>query len=154
MQVHDVNDRPKPPGEPPAPGALPVRAFLSGRADDLLVDLLAYALYARDREARGPAAARENAEDDPVMRYRREAGADLTTFSFRLFHNQVEEIRLAAVRDHLGSLPRPPGFLRLVAASMLGVALSGAAALWAMGQGGLLAEMAARAAAAARGFGL
>jgi hypothetical protein len=154
MQVHDLNERPAQPANTPAQAALPVRAFLSGRPDDLVVDLLAYALYARDREARGPSDPGAQSDEDPVLRYRREAGADLSTFAYRFFHNQVEEIRLAAVREHLGALPRPPGFFRLVLASVVGVAGVGAAALWAMGQGGLLAEMAARAAAAARSFGI
>jgi hypothetical protein len=153
MQVVDVNSGAAPAADTGQRAALPVGAFLSGRADDLVVDLLAYALYVRDREARGTDQ-RGTADEDPVLRYRREAGADLTTFAYRFFHNQVEEIRLAAVRDQLGSLPRPPGLVRLVLASMIGVALVGAAALWAMGQGGLLAEMAARAADAARGFGI
>ncbi|WP_144185111.1 hypothetical protein [Elioraea rosea] len=147
MQVHDVNDR-APAAEAATAPALPVRAFLSGRADDLVPDLLAYALYVRDREARGPVAAAAQAEEDPVMRFRREATADLTNFTYRFFHNQIEEIRHAAVRDHLGSLPRPPGFLRMVAASAVGVLLVGAASLWAMGQGGILSEMVARVAAA------
>lgn len=149
MQVHDLNERVAP---PPAQPALPLRAFLSGRADDEVPDLLAYALYVRDRDGRGPGGEAGSGED-PVLRYRRQAEADLTTFAFRLFHNQAEALRLAAVREHLGSLPRPPGFLRLVLASMLGVSLVGAAALWAMGQGGLIAEMAALTAAALRGFG-
>jgi len=143
---------------PERPARLPVGAFLSGRADDLVVDLLAYALYARGLETRGAetraAEGRGEGQEDVVTRCRREAAAELTTFAYRFFHNQVEEIRIAAVRDHLGALPRPPGFLRLVLASALGIALVGAGALWAMGQGGLLAEMAARAAAAARGFAL
>jgi hypothetical protein len=154
MQVMNVNSgTAAAANSPERPAQLPVGAFLSGRADELVVDLLAYALYARERETRG-AEGRSEAQEDVVIRCRREAGAELTTFAYRFFHNQVEEIRIAAVRDHLGSLPRPPGFLRLVLASAFGIALVGAGALWAMGQGGLLAEMAARAAAAARDFGL
>jgi hypothetical protein len=155
MQVHDLNERASP-GAADAPGApvLPVRAFLSGRADELVVDLLAYALYARDREARGPVPAAGPADEDPVLRFRREATADLTNFTYRFFHNQVEEIRLAAVREQLGTLPRPPGFLRLVAASAVAVAGVGAAALWATGHGGMLAELVARASAAVRGLGV
>jgi hypothetical protein len=152
MQVQDANDRPAG-AETPATPPLPVRAFLSGKADDLVIDLLAYALYARDREARGPVAAEGNGEDDPVLRFRREANADLTNFTFRFFHNKVEEIRNTAVREHLGGLPRPPGFLRLVGASAVAVAGVGAAALWAMGHGGLLATMAARVSAAVQGIG-
>lgn len=143
MQVQDVNDRPPPP-EASTAGVLPVRAFLSGRADDLVVDLLAYALYMRDREGRGTAHGEGTGGEDPVQRFRREAVADLTNFTFRFFHNKVEEIRIGAVREHLGGLPRPPGFLRIFAASALAVGIVGAAALWAMGQGGLLSEMAAR----------
>lgn len=152
MQVQDVNERPAG-AEAPAAPALPVRAFLSGKADDLVLDLLAYALYARDREARGPVAAEGADGDDPVQRFRRDATADLTNFTFRFFHNKVEEIRLTAVREHLGGLPRPPGFLRLVAAAAVAVAGVGAAALWAMGQGGILSDMAARVATAVRGLG-
>lgn len=146
MQVHDVNDRA--PAELPSAPVLPVRAFLSGRADDLVPDLLAFALYVRDREARGPVAAAAQGEEDPVLRFRREASADLTNYTYRFFHNRIEEIRLAAVREHLGSLPHPPGFLRLVAASALAVLVVGAGALWAMGQGGILSDMVARVAAA------
>jgi hypothetical protein len=152
MQIEDVNERPAG-ADAPATPPLPVRAFLSGKADDLVIDLLAYALYARDREARGPVAAAGTGEDDPVQRFRREATADLTNFTFRFFHNKVEEIRLTAVREHLGALPRPPGFLRLATASAVGVAIVGVAALWAMGQGGLLSDMAGRVAAAVQGLG-
>jgi hypothetical protein len=163
MQVHDLNERTAPAAADTAPAGtaptaaapvLPVRAFLSGRADELVVDLLAYALYARDREARGPVAGNGASDEEPTLRFRREATADLTNFTYRFFHNQVEEIRLAAVREQLGHLPRPPGFLRLVLASAIAVAGVGAAALWATGHGGLLAEMAARASAAVRGFGV
>jgi len=154
MQVPEANERVVTlPEVGPAP-SLPVRAFLSGREDDLVVDLLAFALHARDREARGPGQPSPQGEEDPVLRYRRAAGAELTSFTYRFFHNQVEEIRHAAVREHLGTLKRPPGFLRLVLASVVGTAAVGIAALWAMGQGGLLAEMAARAAAAAGALGL
>jgi hypothetical protein len=152
MQVQDVNERPAG-ADAPATPPLPVRAFLSGKADDLVIDLLAYALYAREREARGPMASSVPGEDDPVLRFRREATADLTNFTFRFFHNKVEEIRLTAVREHLGALPRPPGFLRLATASAVGVSAVGAAALWAMGQGGLLSAMVARVSAVVQGLG-
>lgn len=153
MQVVDVNSGAPPAAETGQRAGLPVGAFLSGRADDLVVDLLAYAMYVRDRDTRG-AEARGAVEQDPVLRYRRAAEAELTTFAYRLFHNQAEEIRIAAVREQLGALPRPPGFSRLVAASMVGSALVGAAALWAAGQDGMLAEMAARVAALAHGLGI
>jgi hypothetical protein len=152
MQVQDVNDRPVG-ADAPATSPLPVRAFLSGRADDLVVDLMAYALYARDRETRGPMMADGMAEDDPVQRFRREATSDLTNFTFRFFHNKVEEIRITAVREHLGALPKPPGFLRLVGASAVAVIGVGGTALWAMGHGGLISGMAARVVAAVQGIG-
>lgn len=151
MHVQDANETQA--AADVATPALPVRAFLSGRADDLVVDLLAYALYARDREARGPVAADAAGQEDPVQRFRREATADLTKFTFRYFHNQVEEIRLAAVREHLGALPRGPGFLRLVIANAVALLAVGAGALFAMGQGALLSEMAGRIAAAVQGLG-
>jgi AcrR family transcriptional regulator len=163
MQVREVTERAGvAPAEGMSPPSLPVRAFLSGRSEDLVVDLLAYGLYSRDREARGPlggtggvaAGAPAGSDEDPVIRFRREATADLTNFTFRFFHNQVEEIRLAAVREHLGALPRPPGFLRLVTAAALALVLVGTAALWAAGHGGLLAEMAARAVSAIRAIGV
>jgi len=83
------------------------------------------------------------------LRDRRAAAAGLSTFGHCFFHNQVEEIRHAAVREHDRTLKRPPGFPRLVLASVLGTAAVGLAGLRAMGQGGLLAGMAARAAAVA-----
>ena len=154
MQAHEVNERVVTLSEGASTPSLPVRAFLSGREDDQVIDLLAYALWARDREARNPAQPPGTGGEDPVLRYRRAAAAALSTFTYRFFHNQVEEIRHAAVRERLGALQRPPGFLRLVLASVLGTAAVGLAGLWAMGQGGLLAEMAARAAAAAGALGL
>ncbi|MCU0983402.1 MAG: hypothetical protein MUC89_00475 [Acetobacteraceae bacterium] len=152
MQGRDVNEKLETADTRASP-ALPVRAFLSGKADDLVVDLLAFALYAREREARGPVAAEGSGQEDPVQRFRREANADLTNFTYRFFHNQVQDIRNSAVREHLGTLPRPPGFLRLVGANAVAVIAVGAATLWAMGQGGLLSEMAARVASAVQAFG-
>jgi hypothetical protein len=154
MQVHEVNDRAVASAvDAPASPTLPVRAFLSGRAEDLVPDLLAFALYARDREARGPVGAPSQGEDDPVLRFRREATADLTNFTYRFFHNQIEEIRIAAVREQLGNLPRPPGFLTLVAASAVAVMGVGAAVLWAMGHGSVLVEMAGRVAQVVQAIG-
>jgi len=158
MQAHEVNERLVTLPEAASAPSLPARAFLSGcesgREDDLVIDLLAYALWARDREARNPAQAAGTGEEDPVLRDRRAAAAALTTFTDRPFHNQVEEIRHAAVREHLGTLKRPPGFLRLVLARVLGTAAVGLAGLWAMGRGGLIADLAARAAAVAGAPGL
>jgi hypothetical protein len=154
MQAHEVNERLVTLPEAASAPSPPARAFLSGREDDLVIDLLAYALWARDREARdrkarNPGQTAGTGEEDPVLRDRRAAAAALTTFTDRLFHNQVEEIRHAAVREHLGTLKRPPGFLRLVLARVLGTAAVGLAGLWAMGRGGLIADLAARAAAVA-----
>ncbi len=153
MQVRELNDRQgATPAEPPAASLLPVRAFLSGRSEDLSVDLLAYGHYARDREARGPVAATEQGEEDPVLRFRREAIADLTNHTFRFFHNQIEEIRLTAVREHLGGLPRPPGLARLVFANVVALLLVGTVALWASGHGVMLGEAFARALGTLRGL--
>jgi len=149
MQAHEVNERVVTLPEGASAPSLPVRTFLSGREDDQVIDLLPSALWARDRKARDPAQAAGTGEEDPVLRYRRAAAAGLSTFGHCFFHNQVEEIRHAAVREHHGTLKRLPGFLRLVLASVLGTAAVGLAGLWAMGRGGLIADLAARAAAVA-----
>ncbi|MFC7692151.1 hypothetical protein ACFQY5_23815 [Paeniroseomonas aquatica] len=54
----------------------------------------------------------------------------LTEHAFRTLHNNVERLQQEAVREQLGHLPRPPGFLRLLAANLLALVLVAAAAGW------------------------
>lgn len=100
--------------------------FLTGRADERLAELLAFALAT---EAGGGAA-------DP---FRARAAADLADHAARTMHNRIEEIRRDAVADQLRSLRRPLGFGRTVAANLVALAIGAAAAAWLHGQPALLA---------------
>jgi hypothetical protein len=103
--------------------ALPdIAAFRAGRSqDDRLTDLLAFGLAA-DRG--------EPATPEVVERTRQEAAAALSDFAFRYLHNTVEQVRRDAVAEHLGQLRQPPGFLRLVLANLVALAVAGLAGWW------------------------
>jgi hypothetical protein len=111
----------------PTTQVLPPSAFRSGHPDEALQDSLGYGLYARAAEdGREPARLPgEPATLDMIARYRAQATADLHAFAFRYLHNHAEQIRQDAIREHLGQLRRPPGFLKLVTATVVGVALAG-----------------------------
>lgn len=120
-------------------------AFRSGDPDEALQDSLSYGLYARAAEdGREPARAPgEAATLEMIARYRAQATADLHAYAFRYLHNHAEQIRHDAIREHLGHVRRPPGFLKLVVATIVGVLVAGAiiqAALpWVEAEGGLVA---------------
>lgn len=112
------------------PSAFGRAAADAGSADGpapALEDALAYGFYARAAErGREPArAAGEAATTEMIARYRAQATADLHAHAFRYLHNHAEQIRHDAIREHLTHLRRPPGFLKLLAASLAGALLAG-----------------------------
>ena len=111
-------------GNPPGMAeAMPdLAVFRAGRSqDDRLADLLAFGIVAE----RGGLATPE-----AVDRARQEASAALSDFAFRYLHNTVEQVRREAVAEHLGQLRQPPGFLRLVLANLVALAVAGVAGWW------------------------
>lgn len=104
-----------------APFPIDPAAFQGGPGADRLTGLVAFALAA-ERQA--------DASADTVARLRQEAEVALTDHAFRTLHNNVERLQRDAVREQLGHLPRPPGFLRLVAANLVALVLVAAAAGW------------------------
>jgi len=131
---------------------LPPSAFRSGQPEEALQDALGYGFYARAAEdGREPARVPgEPATLDMIARYRAQATADLHAYAFRYLHNHAEQIRQDAIREHLARLRRPPGFLKLVVATFVGVLLAAlaiqAAGPWIEAQGGLAAAVDALAA--------
>lgn len=96
--------------------------FRSGQGEeDRLTGLLAFGLAAERGEPVTP---------DQVESLRREAAKALSDYSFRYLHNTVEQVRRDAVAEHLGHLRPPPGFLRLVLANLVALALAGLAGGW------------------------
>lgn len=96
--------------------------FRSGQGgDNRLIDLLAFGLAAERGEPVTP---------ELVEGLRREAAKALSDYSFRYLHNTVEQVRRDAVAEHLGRLRPPPGFLRLVLANLVALALAGLAGGW------------------------
>lgn len=110
-------------------------AFRSGSAEDRERDLLAFALAAQGGDTLSP---------ETVEKRRREADAALAAWAHRYLHNRIEQIRLEAVREHLGRLPRPPSPVRLTLAAFLGVVLAAPVLAWLTGNDGLIATAAAR----------
>ncbi|MCK8783364.1 hypothetical protein M0638_03070 [Roseomonas sp. NAR14] len=109
---------------PPEPAPIPSLAdFLSDREREemRLADRLAFAMAV---EAGQPAT------PELIERLRRQASADLHSHAFRLLHNQVAEIRQNAVLEHLGRMPRPPGFVKLVLATLCGLLLAALPVAW------------------------
>lgn len=101
---------------PPLP---PLSSFLSPGDDHRLRDMLAFAMAV---EAGRPLA------PNGLDALRRDADAALAGHAFRSLHNRVEEIRLAAVQEHIGRLRAPPGFVTLVIANLVALVLLAAAA--------------------------
>ena len=121
------------------PAAAPPEApalsdFLSGRAEDRLVDLLAFALAAEGKAAPGQAG---------VERLRSRAASELADHAARSMHNRIEEIRRDAVNEHLGALRRPLGFAGIVLANLVALGLAGVAGLWLAQRPDLLAHASA-----------
>lgn len=111
---------------------LPPSAFRSAVAEDALRDALGYGLYARAAEdgREKLRVAGDAATADMIERYRAQATADLHTFAFRYLHNHAEQIRQDAVRENLGTLRRPPGFVKIALAAGCGSLAAGVLALW------------------------
>lgn len=113
------------PAAPPADAATTLATFQAGRATpnaiEAIVDRLAFALAIERSEPATPEA---------VARLRQDADRVLADFAFRYLHNHIDEIRRDAVAEQLGRLRQPPGFGRLVAASLLGGGVIAAAGLW------------------------
>lgn len=102
--------------------------FLSGNADERLVDLLAFAMAT---EAGGGAA-------EP---FRAKAAAALGDHAARTMHNRIEEIRRDAMAEQLRGLRRPLGFGRTVVANLVTLLIAAAAGAWLYGQPALLARI-------------
>lgn len=125
---------PPPAGATRAEARPTLAAFASGRAEDRVADLLAFALATEAAET-GPAA---------VERARRQAGALLADHAARMMHNRIEEIRREAVTEQLGRLRRPRGLPAMVFANLLALAIAGGLALLLWSQPALLAPLLAR----------
>jgi hypothetical protein len=97
--------------------------FLSGREEDRLAELLAFALAA---EAGHPVG------QEGVERLRRAAASELDRHAFVTLHNRVQEIRREAVAEELAKLRHPPGFVSMVFAVLVALAIAGAAAWFAL----------------------
>jgi hypothetical protein len=106
-------------------------AFRSGRDEERLAELLAFALAVAAGEAAAPSAA-------TVERHRRQAERELHDHAFRFLHNRVEDIRREAAAEHAARQPRPPGLLKLVLANLAAIAVAAAALAWAAGHPELL----------------
>ncbi len=92
-------------------GAPCLEDFLSGRPDDRLRDLLAFALAV---EAGPPM-------DRPALHARAEA--ELEAMAFRRLHNQVETIRLEAAREQILRLRGGPGLATLILGNLIALGL-------------------------------
>ncbi len=116
------------PGAAPPGAAEPARPLLpqafragDGGAEDRLIAQVAFALAAEKGQAATPEA---------LEALRAQAAAALSDFSFRYLHNRVEEVRREAAAAEAARVGRPPGFLTLVLANLLALAVGGAVAVW------------------------
>lgn len=118
---------PQAPGEAEQPASSPgqaatadlgLEAFRSGRDDDRLVDLLAFAM-AVEQGGAPP----DRAE---IARLRGLAATELSQEALRILHNQVQEIRREAVAEELAGLRRPLGFGTVVLANLLAIGIGAA----------------------------
>jgi hypothetical protein len=91
------------------------------------VGLIAFALHCQ-------AAVEGRVPQDGPARFRQQADAMFRTDAFRYLHNRVEELRREAASQALAGTRRPPGFIKLVAASLTAILLAAAAALAVTGQ--------------------
>ena len=99
----------------------PPAAFrLGDTAEDRLIGQVAFALAA---EA-GPGSAQSR---EAIEALRAQASTALSDFAFRYLHNRAEEIRREAAREATAAARKPPGFLTLVLANLIALALAGAA---------------------------
>lgn len=105
----------------PAPAMVAPADPADFRTEDRVTGLLAFALAAERREEVNP---------DIVARCQREAEAALCDHALRYLHNNIERLRQEAVAEQIGRLGRPPGFLRLVAANLVALAIVAVAGGW------------------------
>jgi len=108
--------------------------FLSGRAEDRLTDLLAFALAA---EAGDPPSA------EAIERHRRRAAGELADHAARTMHNRIEEIRRDAVAEHLHAIRRPMGFIGTVLANIVALGVVLAIGWWVASDPALVARLGA-----------
>jgi hypothetical protein len=101
----------------PPPAAPCLEDFLTGREDDRLRDLLAFAMAVEAARPTDPEAMRGKAE------------AELQAHAFRTLHNQAETIRLEAAREQLSRSGRSIGFTGVFGASLLALLFGAAIAL-------------------------
>ncbi|WP_372617782.1 hypothetical protein [Falsiroseomonas sp.] len=83
-------------------------------------DLLAFAMAVEAGRPLG---------NDGVEVLRRRADAELEAYAFRVLHNQVEAIRLEAVKEQLGRVRRGLSFRGALLANLFALAIAGAAVL-------------------------
>ena len=97
-------------------------AFRTGDGpEERLIGQVAFALAAEAGSGRPPG-------QEGIEALRAQASAALSDFAFRYLHNHAEEIRREAAQDAAAKAVRPPGFLTLVAANLVALALVGGAA--------------------------
>lgn len=110
-------------------------AWRSGEGpEDRLIAQVAFALAAE-----GPRPVAPTPEAREALRG--QAVAALSDFAFRYLHNRVEEIRREAVAEAAAQAPRGGGFLRLVLANLVALALAGGAWVLLAGHPDLLARL-------------
>ena len=105
----------------PAPAGPAPASPAAFRTEDRITGLLAFALAAERREEASP---------ETIARSQREAEAALCDNALRYLHNNIERLRQEAVAEQIGRLRPPPGFLRLVAANLVALAIVGAVGGW------------------------
>lgn len=103
----------------------PPAAFrLGDGAEDRLIGQVAFALAAEAGAGSAP-------NREAIEALRAQASVALSDFAFRYLHNRAEEIRREAAQEAAATARRPPGFLALVLANLiaLAIALAGAAGM-------------------------
>lgn len=110
----------RPDAAPPDAGPSLAAFLRGGGPESRLRDLLAFGLAAE--AGRPPGAGGVKALQD-------KAEAELAAHAIRLVHNQIETIRLQAVRDHISRMPRGLSFPRLVMANLVAFAILAVLAL-------------------------
>jgi hypothetical protein len=101
----------------PPPAAPCLEDYVTGREDDRLRDLLAFAMAVEAARPTDPEALRNKAE------------ADLQAHAFRTLHNQAESIRMEAARDQLARSGRTLGFTGTFVACLLALIFAAAIGL-------------------------
>lgn len=109
---------------PPGPGA-----FLTGRAEDRVRDLLAFAMAT---DAGAPA------DQRAIEGYRRKADAELTAHAMTILQTRVQEIRRDAAAQAMARAGRPVGFWLVFLAALLAAVLVAATGAWLLAGFGLV----------------